>query len=487
LARAAALKYPLIADCPSWVIDLVGASPHKRSEDLTPLVDLDSHTALTHAKAFLLSCDPAAEGSGGDEHTYKTAAAVKDLGVSEMACLDLMLDHWNERCSPPWMPDDLAAKVAHAYSYGQNAPGLKSPEHDFGDVPTQAESTKRGRLYFELPDEMQTAHESPYLIKGFLDQGASSVVFGDSNVGKSFVMLDVAFHIAAGRPWREMRVHRQGVVYVAAEGGRTIRSRILALKKHFAADSFALALVPCSVDLGVRSADTRGLIDLIGEAAKRMDVAVGLVVVDTLSRALAGGDESSSADMGALVKNMDRLREHTGAHVAFVHHSGKDASKGARGWSGLRAAIDTEIEIVPGEIRVTKQRDMEAIRPLGFSLESVPVGTDADGDTITSCVVLPASLKAQTDFTEKTASLTKAQSAALKVVTELTEDKRSDLMLSPFEPDPDVAIVDFRAGCFGLLSNGSRNTENRQFLKVSVRLSELGLIEINEETVRLTR
>jgi hypothetical protein len=39
------------------------------------------------------------------------------------------------------------------------------------------------------------------LILGLLDRSAMSVWYGDSNTGKTFVVLDAAWHIAAGRAW----------------------------------------------------------------------------------------------------------------------------------------------------------------------------------------------------------------------------------------------------------------------------------------------
>jgi RecA-family ATPase len=57
------------------------------------------------------------------------------------------------------------------------------------------------------------------------------------------------------------------------------------------------------------------------------------VVIDTLSRALAGGNENAPDDMGALVINTDKVRQLTGAALIYIHHSGKDAALGARGHS----------------------------------------------------------------------------------------------------------------------------------------------------------
>jgi hypothetical protein len=91
--------------------------------------------------------------------------------------------------------------------------------------------------------------------------------------------------------------------------------------------------------------------------------------------------------MGILVQNIDKIRVATGAHVMLVHHTGKVASKGARGSSALRAATDTEVEIEGGVIRMRKQRNWEPARDIGFRLKVVEIGTDEDEDLVTSCVV----------------------------------------------------------------------------------------------------
>jgi RecA-family ATPase len=51
------------------------------------------------------------------------------------------------------------------------------------------------------PSDAELSLNSLYLVKGWLDRGAMSVVYGPSNVGKTFFAVDVAYHIAVGRPW----------------------------------------------------------------------------------------------------------------------------------------------------------------------------------------------------------------------------------------------------------------------------------------------
>ena len=236
----------------------------------------------------------------------------------------------------------------------------------------------------EAADRALAAGAAP-LIKGLLDRGAMSVVYGDSNVGKTFVVLDMALHVAAGLPYGGLKTARCGALYVAAEDGSGVLKRAQALReKHGAtASASGLLFLPAPVNLRAAEVDLPGLVAAIRALPERP----GLIVIDTLSRAMAGGDENSSVDMGALVKNLDRLRAATSAHVLVVHHTGKDKARGARGHSLLRAATDTEIEVENGVISVTKQRDLDREWSSGFDLEPRVLGVDADGDAVRSCTV----------------------------------------------------------------------------------------------------
>jgi len=251
------------------------------------------------------------------------------------------------------------------------------------------------------------------LVKGVLDQGAMTILYGESNAGKTFVAMDLAYHIARGLPWAGRKTAALPVLYIAAEGGKGARKRAAALAaRHGPAVAFWFLMHP--VNLLRADADLQPLIAAVRATGERF----GLIVVDTLSRAMAGGDENASTDMGAMVKHLDALRSATGAHLMAVHHSGKDRARGARGHSLLRAATDTEIEIVDGVISVTKQRDLDGGFSSGFVLDVVTLGVDGDGDPVTSCTVRlvredGASVGARGEITEK-------EGAVLAAVADLT-------------------------------------------------------------------
>jgi hypothetical protein len=191
--------------------------------------------------------------------------------------------------------------------------------------------------------------------------------------------------------WLGRRTRQAPVIYLAAEAGQSIHNRVRAFKLRHNIEDLQVALVTCPVNLFDAGADTEPLISLVNEIEEQTGAKVRLIIVDTLSRAMAGADENASDDMGALVRNSDRIREKTGAHVMWVHHTGKDATKGARGHSLLRAAVDTEIEVsrtVDGiAVRVTKQRDMVGGDEFTVKLLPVELGISQWGTALTSCTV----------------------------------------------------------------------------------------------------
>ncbi|MDR4305655.1 AAA family ATPase [Chelatococcus sambhunathii] len=297
---------------------------------------------------------------------------------------------------------------------------------ELSQVPSGEDAANRFR--FETMDDLAVAalHDGPIpLIKGFLDQGAMSVLYGESNVGKTFVALDIACHIALGKGWGGLKVTQGAVVYVAAEGGRGVAKRVAALcaKLGHSPNFIVLRL---SVDLLHEGADLQPLI----AAIKALGRPVSLVVIDTLSRAMAGGDENASTDMGAMVKNLDAIRQATSAHLMVVHHSGKDRAKGARGHSLLRAATDTEIEVSEGKFRATKQRDLDRNVSFAFGLEPITLGVDSDGDPISSCTVrlLPPNDEAAAGSAVDSERQRRVALAALRSLDGKSRAKQNDLM-----------------------------------------------------------
>jgi hypothetical protein len=264
-----------------------------------------------------------------------------------------------------------------------------------------------------------------YLVKGLLSKVGMSVIFGPSGSGKSFLALDVALRVAAGGPWRGRRVSRGAVLYIAAEAGGSALNRVEAFKRETGLTALPFDLVPCAVNLLDPASDVDRVIDSAKASAAELGVSPSLVIIDTLSRAFGGGDENGSVDMGGFVRNVDRIRDALGSHISIIHHSGKDITRGARGHTSLYAAADTVVEVSADAAtglhtaKVVKQRDGETGAEYPFRLKVVELGTDEDGDPVTSCVVV----EADATPANPRAVLTSDQRAALNVLTRLVAFK----------------------------------------------------------------
>lgn len=271
------------------------------------------------------------------------------------------------------------------------AAGWRDPAliEDFEDVEpingAEHPALKPERYEFVPAEQFTTGKQPGWIVKDVLPAAELAVVYGESASGKTFFVLDLAIAVTRGGTWRGHRVRQGRVGYIAAEGAGGFRGRVKAYQQHH--DAAAL-------DLWVLADAPNFLLkDDITEVARAMKRAgpMSLVVVDTLAQVTPGGNENSGEDVGKVIGFCRLIHRYTGALVLLIHHSGKDASKGARGWSGLRAAADAEIEIVRNDhdrvATVTKLKDGGDFAEFGFRLLQVPIGLDEDGDTVTSCVV----------------------------------------------------------------------------------------------------
>jgi RecA/RadA recombinase len=259
-------------------------------------------------------------------------------------------------------------------------------------VDADAKSGKPSRFQVIPAASFAALPPTRWIVKGLLPQAELAVLYGESGSGKSFVVLDIALAIARGVPWRGLRVRQGRVVYIAAEGAGGVRGRLAAYAKHNGVDL-------AGVDLSV-IADVPNLLDKTDAAALARAIGqADVVVLDTLAQATPGGNENSSEDMGRALAHAKAIHRATGALVLIIHHAGKDASRGARGWSGIRAALDAELEVVRMPVgrllRTTKQKDGDDRSSWGFDLEVVNLGVDEDGDVVSSCVVTEATVADQ--------------------------------------------------------------------------------------------
>lgn len=111
--------HELTKDLPQ--VDEAAYSPVAARGEVT--LETDDPVTQNRIIQYLQGAEPAIEGDSGDKHTFAVAAHCREQGLSLQTTLDLMCEHWNDRCEPPWPYDELAQKVGNAYTYAQQPQG----------------------------------------------------------------------------------------------------------------------------------------------------------------------------------------------------------------------------------------------------------------------------------------------------------------------------------------------------------------------------
>ena len=264
-------------------------------------------------------------------------------------------------------------------------------------------------------DQIEMATSAAYLVRDIIPREGLVVIWGPPKCAKIFWTFDIAMHVALGWEYRGRRVKQGVVVYIACEGERGLGARAEAFRRSKLSEDSSVPefhLLATRLDL---VADHKQLIeDIRGQVG---DVLPAAVVVDTLNRSMAGS-ESSDEDMGAYVKAADTIREAFKCAVIIIHHSGID-DKRPRGHTSLTGAADAQIAIRRGSdglitSTVEWMKDGAEGGETSSRLEVVDLGTDDDGEPITSCVVVETS--AAEGVTPKRPKLTARQKQAMDVL-----------------------------------------------------------------------
>jgi hypothetical protein len=240
-------------------------------------------------------------------------------------------------------------------------------------------------------NELKLSTARRYLVKGLIPRNGITVVWGPPKCGKSFWLFDCLMHVALGSEYRGRRVHQGPVVYCAFEGQGGISARVEAFRQNkmdFHDGDVPFFLQPVTLDL---VKDHEALIRAIRDALG--DQTPVVVALDTLNRSLVGS-ESSDEDMAAYIKAADAISKAFECAVAIVHHCGHNDAR-MRGHSSLVAALDAELSVKRQAdnsivVKVERLKDGQEGDEIVSKLESVAVGTDEDGDEISSCIVVPA-------------------------------------------------------------------------------------------------
>ncbi|WP_460071122.1 AAA family ATPase [Streptomyces sp. YKOK-I1] len=214
-------------------------------------------------------------------------------------------------------------------------------------------------------------------------------IIGPSGHMKSFVVIDIAAHIATGRRWHGQHVRQGTVVYLVAEGARGIRKRVRAWEQHYGVRMDNVLFLPRPVQAMGPEWDT------LIEAMRRLQPQ--MIVIDTQARVSVGVEENSNTEVGVVIEKIEDLRRATGACVLVIHHTGHVGEHG-RGASSAKGALQSELHVSKkGDdarntivtVKVGKQKDDEQGGDIQFGLKVVTLDGEykPDGRPVTSVVL----------------------------------------------------------------------------------------------------
>ncbi len=246
---------------------------------------------------------------------------------------------------------------------------------------------------FKLLTAEELALQRPmrWIVRHLLPENGLAVLYGQSGAGKSFLTLDLAAAIAGNSlAWFGFKVEARPVTYCVLEGENGMTKRVQAWSVHHEMPApERLRFVAQPLDLRAL-----GVVEQLAAAIGAAGGTGGMVVLDTLARAVPGMDENSGKEMSEVIDAAGRLQQLTGGLVLLVAHSGKADNKGPRGHSSLFAAADAVIEVrrEKGQRswKVEKSKDDADGSSFAFTLVDIDLGIDDYLEKITSCAVLPA-------------------------------------------------------------------------------------------------
>jgi hypothetical protein len=225
-----------------------------------------------------------------------------------------------------------------------------------------------------------------WLVRRVIRQGEMVFVYGAPSCGKTFLVLDLVLAIATGREWWSYGTVRGSVLYLAGEGVAGLGKRILAWGREREVDVRTVPMRVLPHAVAVIDAEA---FKTLGATVAALDPKPAVIVVDTLARYMVGGDENSAQDSGVFLDRCAQLGAASGAAVLIVHHSRKDSDI-ERGSSAIRGAADVMLQVTYKDhvttVKGSKAKDAPLLDPIYLTRKVVHLGTDEDGESVTSLV-----------------------------------------------------------------------------------------------------
>lgn len=230
---------------------------------------------------------------------------------------------------------------------------------------------------FQPISHWRTLPKQRWLIKGWLTERETMVLYGRTGECKSFVALDWSLSLTTGTTWAGNPVRQCDVAYIYTEALQGGIKRVDAwLTDRGIEKDPPLFLSQTPVPLNDLRAHDR-----IVEELRLAKMTPNLLVIDTLAKNFSG-DENNTPDMNKLTATVEQLRQTLKCAIVVVHHVGKDDSKGERGSNALRSNLDSSVKVRANRgcviVTAEKCKDETTNRVAGFNKRVIKLRTEVD-------------------------------------------------------------------------------------------------------------
>jgi hypothetical protein len=390
---------------------------------------IDDDAAKTAAINYLASAPPAIEHYEGRATTMQVLQKCMDRGCSFEVSIELMEEHWNDRCVPPWAPNEIEGSLRGLRR--DNPIGCRHP------AVVERESRSLAESFFELiPTHSHDPGAAPsdnyplkfhgdpneeplkkWLLDKALPEGGVALFSGQGGSYKTFLAFDLAAAVIVKGSFAGRSVRRQGgVLLIAAEGQDEVRPR---LRGVVSAKISAALKIPSDDRLPLNEANlpfawcdacprlARGaqalveLRQLVKNASDhlraRTGIPLALILIDTLMSAADLKDANDWAEAQQVMNLLRRIAQEFEVLILVVDHFGKDVNKGTAGADNKEASADAVLaalaskkntgKVSNSRLAFRKVRGGKQGEEVSFSVRPVHVGFDPDGGIVDTLVI----------------------------------------------------------------------------------------------------
>jgi len=331
--------YEIVYDrTPEWIpftIERLLRAPYTRKSGDFAANDTDAN--IQAAIRYLETAPVAVEGARGDETTFVTAARlVREMSLSVETAFELMRDHWNDRCAPPWHLDELLQKVENAAHYGTADVGRLDPEMLFSAVPAVSPPPSifaASSITFGNALDPLAMSPRPWMLDRMLMLHELTLILAPGSAGKSSLILAIVAHMAVGKDFGPYKCHTKckSIVYNGEDDRMEQSRRLYAVCDLYGIDYQEVknsVMLLSAEDVDLRLVSEQGSRAIINDEMVRQlielasDPDVGITAYDPLVD-MHEVDEGDNPKMNAVMKVMKRVAREANVATLVAHHTVK--------------------------------------------------------------------------------------------------------------------------------------------------------------------